>query len=140
MKKKIPNIEALNIIEESIKEGNPVRITVRGNSMSPLLLDGKDAVTLRPFVPDGLKVGDVVLFRYKGAFLLHRIIEIKGSNIDGIKIVTKGDALEKTEEAGISDVVALADVPEMGEIRKFFRKFYLILINKFIGFFRSGRS
>lgn len=126
MKKKIPNIEALTIIEESIKEGNSVRITVRGNSMSPQLIDGKDIVTLRPFVPVELKVGDVILFRYKGAFLLHRIIEIKSIKVEVIKIVTKGDALEKSEEIEFSDVVALADVPEIGLIKKIIRILYRV--------------
>jgi len=64
LKKKIPNIEALTIIEESIKEGNSVRITVRGNSMSPQLIDGKDIVTLKSFTPDNLKVNDIILFVY----------------------------------------------------------------------------
>ena len=124
MKKKIPNIEALTIIEESIKEGNSVRITVRGNSMSPLLIDGKDVVTLKPFLPDNLKVGDIVLFRYKGTFLLHRIIEITNNTADNTKIITKGDALYKSEVIEISDVVALADVPEVGQIKKIIRRIF----------------
>lgn len=122
MKKRIPNIEALNIIEESIKEGSPVRIRVRGNSMSPLLLDGIDVVTLRPFVRGELKIGDIILFRYREGFMLHRIIEIIGSKVDGTKIVTKGDAMEKCEVIEYSDVVALADVPKIGQIKKIVRK------------------
>jgi len=122
MKKRIPNIEALNIIEESIKEGSPVRIRVRGNSMSPLLLDGIDVVSLRPFVRGELKIGDIILFRYREGFMLHRIIEIIGGKVGGTKIVTKGDAMEKCEEIEYSDVVALADVPKIGQIKKIVRK------------------
>ena len=112
MKKIIPNIDALKIIEEGIKAGNSVRLTVRGNSMSPLLLDGVDIVTLHPFISENLKTGDVILFRYREAFLLHRIIEIQGNNSPEGKIITKGDALEKKEEIGFSDVVAVAEVPK----------------------------
>ena len=114
MKKIIPNIEALKIIEEGIKAGSSVRLTVRGNSMSPLLLDGVDIVILNPFIPENLKVGDVILFRYRDAFLLHRIFEIKGNNSPEGKIITKGDALEQKEEIAFSDIVAVAEVPKIG--------------------------
>jgi len=114
MKKIIPNIDALKIIEEGIKAGNSVRLTVRGNSMSPLLLDGVDIVTLHPFTPENLKTGDVILFRYREVFLLHRIIEIQGNNSPEGKIITKGDALEQKEEIGFSDVVAVAELPKIG--------------------------
>jgi len=117
MKKFIPNIDALKIIEEGIKAGNSVRLTVRGNSMSPLLLDGVDIVTLHPFIPENLKTGDVILFRYREVFLLHRIIEIQGNNSPERKIITKGDALEQKEEIGFSDVVAVAELPKIGTIK-----------------------
>ena len=117
MKKIIPNIEALKIIEEGIKAGSSVRLTVRGNSMSPLLLDGIDIVTLHPFTPEKLKTGDVILFRYKEAFLLHRIVEIRGYGQPDAKIITKGDALEQKEVTCYSDVVALAELPKIGIIK-----------------------
>lgn len=126
MIKKIPNIEVLHIIEESIQEGNSVRLRVRGNSMSPTLLDGIDVVTLKPFDPEDLKVGDVILFRYGVGFLLHRIIEIQKSNHSAAKIVTRGDALEKHEEIMISDVVALAELPVVGPIKRIIRRFLKI--------------
>jgi len=127
MKKSIPNTEALKIIEESIKAGNSVRLAVRGSSMSPRLLDGTDIVTLHPFAPENLKSGDVILFRYRGAFLLHRIIGIKSSNSpDGI-ITTKGDALDQTEIIGYSDVVALAELPEIGLLKLTGRRVRILL-------------
>lgn len=131
MKKIIPNIEALKIIEESIKAGSSVRLTVRGNSMSPLLLDGEDRVILHPFIPENLKTGDVILFRYRDAFLLHRIIEIQGNNSPEGKIITKGDALEQREEIRFSDVVAIAEVPEIGLMKLSFRR-GRILVNRII--------
>lgn len=123
MKKTIPNIEVLRLIEESIQEGNPVRLRVRGNSMSPTLLDGIDVVTLKPFEPGELKAGDVILFRYGEGFLLHRIIAIRKNGSYAAKIVTRGDALVKHEEIKYSDVVALAVVPVRGPIKKIIRTF-----------------
>jgi hypothetical protein len=75
--KEVENSVALQIIEESLKEGVPVKLIVMGNSMFPTLVGGKDVVTLLPFTREhSLTIGDVVLFRYKKAFLLHRVIEI----------------------------------------------------------------
>ncbi len=127
MKKIIPNIEALKIIEEGIKAGSSVRLTVRGNSMSPLLLDGIDIVTLHPFTPEKLKTGDVILFRYKEAFLLHRIVEIQVSGTPEAKIIAKGDALEQREVIGYSDVVAVAEVPKIGIMKLSLRRAKLLL-------------
>ncbi len=127
MKKIIPNIEALKIIEEGIKAGGSVRLTVRGNSMSPLLLDGIDAVTLNPFIPEKLKKGDVILFRYKEAFLLHRIVEVQGGSTPEAKIIAKGDALEQREVIGYSDVVAVAEVPKIGIMKLSLRRAKLLL-------------
>ena len=131
MKKIIPNTEALKIIEEGIKAGSSVRLKVRGNSMSPLLLDGVDIVILHPFIPENLKTGDVILFRYREVFLLHRIIEIQGTNSLSGKIITKGDALEQKEEIRFSDVVAVAEVPKIGLMKLSVRR-GRILVNRII--------
>ena len=122
MELKIPNTEALRLIEESIAEGKEVLLRVKGNSMSPLLLDNIDVVTLTPFHPDNLKTGDVILFRYQEGFVLHRII-----SIDGSEIVAKGDVSARLEVIGYSDVVALAKTPEIGSVRKILRSARILL-------------
>jgi len=63
-------------LKKSIQADISVRLTVRGNSMSQLLLDGVDVVTLHPCNPVELRPGEIILFRYKEKFLLHRIIQI----------------------------------------------------------------
>lgn len=108
----VKNGELLILIEESIREGKSVSLTVKGNSMSPLLRDGKDVVKLVPFRPEEIKRGDVILFRYGARFLLHRIISIDRSNQEDPAIITKGDALKNTENTRMSAVVALAVLPE----------------------------
>ena len=128
--KKIPNIDALQIIEESIKAGTTVQLTVRGNSMSPLLMDGVDVVRLRPFIPAELKPGVIILFRYKERFVLHRIIHISLSdnqqNSEAI-ITAKGDAMAKTEILSFADVIAIADVPEHSFLQKGYRQLVLLV-------------
>ena len=127
--KKIPNTAALEIIEESIKDGISVQLTVRGNSMSPLLMDGADVVTLRPFIPAELKPGVIILFRYKGKFVLHRIIHISlpavQQNCEAI-ITAKGDAMTKTETLAFADVIAVADVPEHSSLIKVYRQLVIL--------------
>lgn len=107
----VKNGELLPLIEESIRDGKSVTLTVRGNSMQPRLRDGKDVVELHPFRPDDLKVGDVILFRYNKRFILHRIIHIDMTDMIDPVIITKGDALKTTEKITMSAVVALAVLP-----------------------------
>jgi len=138
--KKIPNIDALKIIEESIKAGTTVQLTVRGNSMSPLLMDGVDVVTLRPFIPAELKPGVIILFRYKERFVLHRIIHISLSDNQQnsqVIITAKGDAMTKTETITLADIVAVADVSEHSSLNKIYRQLVLLLY-KVRGFLKRG--
>ena len=69
--------------------------------MFPLLRDGRDDVVLCPCTREELCPMDVVLFRYKGKHLLHRIIRI-----DGDRLYIQGDgSVVAKEECLCSDVV-----------------------------------
>jgi len=120
----IANITALKIIEEYINAGISVRLTVRGNSMSPLLLDGIDSVMLHPCIATELKPQEIILFRYKGGFMLHRIIRIEliAGQYQVSSITTKGDAQNNTETITPEDVVAVASLPKQTFIRKLYRR------------------
>lgn len=87
------------LVEERIAEGQPVTITLRGTSMQPTLCTG-DTLLLEP-VTLPLEPGDIVLFRYRGRHLLHRIVAMT----DG-RIALRGDNCENCEECELSDVVA----------------------------------
>jgi signal peptidase I len=100
--KKIPNNIFFDEVTRLIEQGEAVTITVRGTSMTPCLRDGRDRVILAPFVDADLVRGTVVLFRYKGRHILHRIIRRTG---DGLEI--QGDAVPTTESATVADVVAV---------------------------------
>jgi|GEM_PF-6186439 len=118
----IPNREILPLIEESIQSGVPVKLTVKGGSMAPLLRDGKDVVTLYPSDTGRLKKGDVVLFRHKNGFILHRIISISLPADAGLPgktvLITRGDALHTTETPTLADVIAVAELPPLTGLQK----------------------
>ena len=76
-------------VESEIAAGRSVRFKVKGHSMYPLLRNNKDEVTLSPLTRDPA-IMDIVLFRYRGKHILHRIISIEGDTYtiqgDGIYI------------------------------------------------------
>ena len=123
-KKTIANTAALKIIEEYIHSGVSVRLTVRGNSMSPLLLDGRDSVMLHPCIATELKPQEIILFRYKDGFMLHRIIRIEQTaGPDGVGVITtKGDAMTHTEFITYEDVIAVASLIKQPSIRRLKRQ------------------
>ena len=89
-------------VVEQIGEGRNVLLRLQGNSMSPLLVGGRDIVELTPPVSENVKKGAVVLFRHKGKYILHRIIAISGN-----RLIIMGDANTRAEHADMDDVVAV---------------------------------
>lgn len=74
--------ELLPFIEEALKQNKTFTLPITGTSMLPLLVQGRDTVTLSKIQPRGGKlslcVGDLPLYRRKdGAFVLHRIVKIE---------------------------------------------------------------
>ena len=89
-------------VESEIAAGRSVRFKVKGHSMYPLLRNGKDEVTLSPLekVPS---VYDIVLFRYRGKHILHRIISIEGDtyNIQGDGIYISCEKCTREDIIGV---------------------------------------
>ena len=99
--KKVANDVFFAWVEEEIENGKPVRFKLKGNSMYPLLRNGKDTVILKKCPTEELKPMDVVLFRYRGGHVLHRIIQRKGNNI-----LIQGDgSIKAMEQCTVNDVV-----------------------------------
>ena len=88
-------------VEAEIAAGRPVRFRLKGNSMFPLLRNGKDVVVLEKCPADSLQPMDVVLFRYRGKHVLHRIIRREG---EWLLIQGDGSMVAK-EECTVDDVV-----------------------------------
>ena len=89
-------------VESEISAGRSVRFKVKGSSMYPLLRDGKDEVTLSPLENEPA-VMDIVLFRYRGKHILHRII-----SIDGDTYILQGDGIYNScEICKRKDIIAI---------------------------------
>lgn len=101
--KTLPNDVFFEYVCQRLNEGQTVNIPLTGTSMSPLLREGRDNLVLSPLPADApLRRYDVVLFRYRGGYLLHRIVRI-----DGDTVTTRGDALASLEQVPRADIVAI---------------------------------
>lgn len=99
----ISNDQFFAWVEAEIAEGNPVRFRLKGESMFPLLRNGRDIVVLHPCRIEELQPMDVVLFRYRSTYVLHRILRREGE-----KLLIQGDGSYVTcEECTIADVVGI---------------------------------
>lgn len=98
------------LVDDQLAEGQTVRIVLRGTSMLPTLREG-DVLSLAP-VAGTPSVGDVVLFRYGGRHLLHRVV-----SRDGDRLTMQGDNCYNTESCEVKDVVGrLVHVNRLGDV------------------------
>ncbi len=99
--KQIPNDLFFAWVESEIAEGRSVRFRSKGVSMYPFIRGGKDEIVLSPCSKEELKPMDVILFRYEGKHILHRIIR-KNDN----QLTIKGDGSYNAKETcTVDDVV-----------------------------------
>ena len=99
--KHIPNNIFFTWVEQEIKTGRSVRFRIKGQSMFPLLRDGKDEVILQPFLKEELAPMDVVLFKFKDKHMLHRIIRKEDE-----RLYIQGDgSFVAKEECTTNDVI-----------------------------------
>lgn len=67
-------------LEKLLEEGKVIRIKIRGFSMYPVLMPGRDEVFIEKAELSGLKRGDVLLYRREqGILVLHRLWKRKGN-------------------------------------------------------------
>ena len=92
-------------VEELLDEGRQVTILVRGNSMRPLLRDGRDKVILRRANDEDIRKGAVMLFRYRGSHVMHRVTRIEGD-----VVIFEGDGNYKMQEIALrKDIIAVME-------------------------------
>lgn len=102
LKKTIPNALFFATVEEMIGEGRSVEMTVKGFSMRPFLRNERDVVVLSPVDGEVLREGMVLLFRHRGAHVLHRLRAIEGE-----RLTLEGDGNYRQREVVTrEDVVA----------------------------------
>lgn len=91
-------IDAKLIFESSDFE--EISLQVQGTSMEPFLYNARDSVVLRK--EENFGVGDIVVFRYHGNYVMHRVI-----SLDGDVFTALGDNLGYPEkDVPVSDIVA----------------------------------
>ena len=93
------NPEILEEVASLAQEGREVTFTPLGNSMLPFIRGGKDAVTLKKM--PSAAVGDMVLVRLPGRYVLHRVIRVED---DAITLMGDGN-LQGTEHCRQEDVL-----------------------------------
>lgn len=99
--KRIPNDVFFAWVEAEVAEGHSVRFRLKGQSMFPLLRNERDEVVLYPCKENELQPMDVVLFRYQGRHVLHRILRREGE-----RLYLQGDgSYVAKEECMVADVV-----------------------------------
>ena len=68
--------------------------------MYPLLRNGKDEVIIHPLTGEP-QILDIILFRYKGKYILHRIVDKDGANY-----IIQGDGIYASQEqCTLNDIV-----------------------------------
>lgn len=76
----ISNCELFSIVRDTLLEGKIVRVAVKGESMLPFFRSGS-TITLRPVREEDIRKYNVVMADAGHAFVVHRIIDIKGDAI-----------------------------------------------------------
>jgi hypothetical protein len=98
-----------------VHEGLRVTFPVKGNSMLPFIIGGRESVDL--VKPVDLRVGHVVLAWVDGCrYVVHRIIRIEGT-----QVTLMGDGnLKGTEKGNLSEVLGVVDqiISPSGRCRK----------------------
>lgn len=105
----LPLKEIYPIMAETIQNGGEVYLTVRGNSMSPFLQDGRDQAVFVSPDKMTIKRGDIVFYqRDGGQYVMHRVYKVEK---DGLMTML-GDA-QWTLEGGIRPDQLRAFVPRV---------------------------
>lgn len=133
MSNKVTMEELLPFIEEAFDNNKTFTIPITGTSMLPLLVQGRDTVTIKK-IESPLSVGDLPLYRRKdGAFVLHRIIKV---NNDGTYVLCGDNQFIK--ETGITDnemIGVVTDITRDGKNFPVTNKKYQSYVKRGITFF-----
>lgn len=133
MEKKYSMSELGPVIEEVIRFGGKIRLTVTGMSMYPLMRNRLDSVLLKKIRE--IKKYDILLYtRENGSYVLHRAVKVKEKTVDII-----GDGECKIEENVPKErIIAVVDEIKRGnriiKTDSFLYKLYCRIWTLFIPF------
>jgi len=95
----LPNEILLEEVAGLLAEGREVVFRPKGSSMLPFIRGDRDSVVLRKFA--SVSIGDILLVRLDGRYVLHRLIRREGDvlvlmgdgNLRGTETCTEADVL-----------------------------------------------
>jgi len=91
-------------ISKMISEGRSVELRVKGNSMNPFFVSGRDSICLSPVRVEDLKPGMFILGRdSRRVWLAHRIVSVES---DHVILNGDGNALDCFEQMPFDGIVA----------------------------------
>ena len=93
----LPKDVLLDEVARLLSEGRDVTMVPKGVSMLPFIRGDKDSVVLRK--KSVIRVGDIVLARFGGKYVMHRVVAVAGNSVtlmgDGnLQGVEQGDRSE----------------------------------------------
>ena len=96
----LPNDIFFSHVSESLAEGKTVTFIVKGCSMYPFFRNGKDRVCMAGYDGRELRKGEVILFRYRGKYVMHRIYGVETDPGGTTVYRTVGDGNVRGRENG----------------------------------------
>ncbi|MFI3265779.1 MAG: S24/S26 family peptidase [Rikenellaceae bacterium] len=101
----IQNNIFFDYIVQLVGASQRVELPIKGVSMYPTLREYQDRVVLINVDSYELFVGAILLFKYNGSYLLHRLVKIDGDNL-----ILRGDSVHASDQRVTrTDVVAIVE-------------------------------
>lgn len=102
----LPNDIFFSHVSESLAEGKTVTFIVKGYSMYPFFRNGKDRVCMAGYDGRELRKGEVILFRYRGKYVMHRIYGVETDPGGTTVYRTVGDGNVRGRETAVPCEIA----------------------------------
>jgi hypothetical protein len=81
----------IQLLEDLLLRGYPVRFRADGRSMDPAIRDG-EVITVEPLGGLPVRIGEVVLYRHGRAAIAHRVVRVRSSAGRIVELRLRGDA------------------------------------------------
>lgn len=110
----LPKDVLLDEVARLLAEGHDVKMVPKGVSMLPFIRGDEDSVVLRK--KNIVRVGDIVLARFDGKYVMHRVVAVEGKSV-----TLMGDGnLQGVERGDVSQVcgTVVEIVSQKGRHRK----------------------
>jgi len=100
--KQISNEKLFSCVKQAISEGKCALINVKGISMTPFLIDGRDEVFLDAVNPNDICVGMILFVEINNTYILHRVVSLSDNYV-----ILRGDGnISQSEKVSFEQIVA----------------------------------